>query len=116
MVTEPVVEFRRTERIHKRRVYDTRRTANDKCLENINILVGREDSGEKPHKGSGGDGKTSLRKVLQERGGPSISKGMRVTRLGSPERPTAGIQARMSGGSWKARGIRGDSGLKLIPT
>lgn len=75
MVTEPMAEFRRTERIHRRRVCDTRRTANGRCLGNINISVGREGSGEKPHKGSGGDGMTSLMKVLQERGGPSISKG-----------------------------------------
>lgn len=108
MVTEPMVEFRRTGRIHKKRVYDTQRTANNRCLGNINTSVEREDSGEKLYKGSGGDGKTSLRKVLQERGGPSISNGMIVTRLGSPGRPTAGIQARMSGGSWKVRGIQGE--------
>lgn len=40
---------------------------------------------------------------------------MRVTRMDSPERRTAGIQARMSGGSRKVRGIRGDSGWNLIP-
>lgn len=52
-----------------------RMTAPDRCQEGIHIQVGKEESGERPHKGSGSDGKIPPRRVPQERNDLSISNG-----------------------------------------